>query len=84
MATMIKEDRYVVYIGSEEYVLRVQELLWGLDPWPERFRVLLPASNEWTATTMYGSTAREAAERTMEYLHCFIGARTRMAHAKAS
>ena len=84
MATMIKEQRYIVYIGTEEHVLRVQELLWGLESWPERFRVLLPTSREWTATTIYGSTARETAERAMEYLSCFLGARARLIHAKAS
>jgi hypothetical protein len=84
VATMIREQRYIVYIGTEEHVLRMQELLWGSESWPERFRVLLPASREWAATTTYGSTGREAAERAMEYLSCFLGARVRLAHAKAS
>jgi len=30
MATMIKEERYVVYVDTEEHALRVQELLCGL------------------------------------------------------
>jgi hypothetical protein len=84
MATMIKEERYIVYISTEEYVLRVQELLWGLDAWPERFRVVLPASREWTATTMYASTGREAAERATEFLSRFARARNWLSHAKAS
>src|SRR5258706_9190113 len=63
MATMIKEEKYVVYVGTEEYVLHVQELVWGLEPWPERFRAQLPMSRDWTATVVYGSTGREAAER---------------------
>jgi hypothetical protein len=84
MATMIKEETYILYIGTEEYVLRVQELLWGLEPWPERFRVQIPASAERKATTVYGSTGRDAAERAMEYLSCFSAARTCLSHAKAA
>ena len=37
MATMIKEERYVVYVDTEEHALRVQELLCGLEPWPRKF-----------------------------------------------
>ena len=44
MATMIKEEKYMLYLGTEEHVLRVQELVWGLEPWPEKFRALLPES----------------------------------------
>ena len=29
VATMIKEEKYILYVGTEEYVLGVQELLWG-------------------------------------------------------
>jgi hypothetical protein len=83
MAAMIKEERYIVYIGTEEHVMRVQELLWGLDSWPERFRVLLPASKESTATTIYGSTGREAAERATEFLSRLASAHNRLSHAKA-
>jgi hypothetical protein len=83
MATMIKEEKYTVYVGTEEYVLRVQELLWGLEPWPERFRAQIPASAEGNATMVYGSTGREAAERATEYLSYFSGARTWLSHARA-
>jgi hypothetical protein len=82
MATMIREDKYILYVGTEEYVLPVQELLLGLEPWPERFRALLPASKEWTATTVYGSSGREAAERAMEYLSLHSGPCTRLNQAK--
>jgi hypothetical protein len=83
MAAMTKQEKYIVYIGTAEYVLRVQELLWGLESWPERFRVVLPASKQWTATTMYGSSGREAAERATEFLSRFAGACNRLSHAKA-
>lgn len=82
MATMIEEEKYILYIGTEEYVLGVQELLWGSEPWPERFRVQIPASAERKATTVYGSTGSEAAERATEYLTSYSGARTRLSHAK--
>jgi hypothetical protein len=81
VATTIKEEKY---IGAEEHVLRVQELLGGLEPWPERFRAQIPASGERKATTVYGSTGREAAERPTEYLSYFSGARTLLGNAKAS
>jgi hypothetical protein len=83
MAAMIKEERYIPYLGTEEYALRVQELLWGLEPWLERFRAQIPASAERNATTVYGSTGREVAERATEYLSCFSGARSWLSHAKA-
>ncbi len=82
MATMIKEEMYVVYVGTEEYVLHVQELVWGLEPWPERFRAQLPMSSDWTATVVYGSTGREAAERATQYLSCVTAARTRLNNAR--
>jgi len=82
MATMIKEERYVVYIDTEEYALRVQELLCGLEPWPERFRALLPESYKWTATVVYGSSGREAAERAMKYLSSLSVSSTRLSQAK--
>ncbi len=78
MATTIKEERYIVYIGTEEHVLRVQELLGGLEPWPKRFRIQIPASAERQATTVFGSTEREVVERSTEFLSKFSVARTRL------
>jgi len=83
MAAMIKEETYVAYLGAEEHVLRVQELLWGLEPWPEKFRARIPASAERKAIMVYGTTAREVAERAVEYLSCFSAARSSLSHAKA-
>jgi hypothetical protein len=53
------EEKYVVYMGTEEHVLRVHELLGGSEPWPERFRTQIPASAEGQATTVYGSKGRD-------------------------
>lgn len=83
MATMIKEETYIVYTGTEEHVLRVQELLGGLEPWPEKFRTQIPASAGRQATTVYGSTGREVVELATDYLSKFSVARTRLSHATA-
>jgi hypothetical protein len=83
MGTIIKEERYIVYIGTEEHMLRVQELLRGLEPWPERFRAQIPASAERQATTVYGSTGREVVELATEFLNRFSVAHTRLSHATA-
>ncbi len=71
MSTLIKEEKYILYLGTEEHVLRVQNLVWGLEPWPEKFRALLPPSRRWTATVVYGSSGREAVERAMEYMSLY-------------
>jgi hypothetical protein len=71
MATMIKEEKYILYLDGEEHVLRVQELVLSLEPWPEKFRALLPASRRWTATMVYGFSGREAVERAMHYLSLY-------------
>jgi hypothetical protein len=46
-------------MGTEEHVLRVQESLGGLEPWPESFRVQIPASAERQATAACGSKGRD-------------------------
>lgn len=84
MPTTIRETRYIVYIGLEEHVLRVQELLGGLEPWPARFRTQIPASAEREATTLYGATEKEVVERATEFLSKFAVARTRLGHARGS
>ena len=84
MATILKEERYIVSIGLKEYVLRVQRLVGGLESWPEKFRVQIPASQERMATTVYGSTGKEVAERAVDYLSFFSGAKAWRIQAKAS
>jgi hypothetical protein len=68
MASLIREERYIFQVETEADVLRVQEMVWGSDPWPEKFRVQVPASSEHGGKTFYGSTAQEAAERGVEYI----------------
>ena len=72
MDSLIKEERYVSSIGPVEHVLLVQEQIRGSEPWPERFRVQVPASPTRPARTIYGSTAREAVERAVEYLFLWV------------
>jgi hypothetical protein len=67
MAEFIKEERFLFFVGTKEHVLRVQELLWGSMAWPERFRIH-DGSYRRDAQNFYGTTAREAVERAIEYL----------------
>jgi hypothetical protein len=83
MAAMIKEDRYIVYIGDKKHVLHVQELLWGMGPWPERFRAQIPPSAKRKEVTVYRCTEREVAERVMEHLRQLPGARNELSRAEA-
>jgi hypothetical protein len=68
MSMLIKEEQYVMFIGTDGHVLRVQELIWGIEPWPERFRVHIPASDEQNGITVYAPTSREAVELATEHL----------------
>lgn len=68
MSELVKEERFIFCVGTEEHVLRVQQQIWGSTPWPERFRVELPASLIRDGRKCYGTTAREAVELAVEYL----------------
>jgi hypothetical protein len=68
MGDLIREERYLFFVGTKEHVLRVQELVWGSTTWPERFRICLPAAYTRDSKKFYGTTAREAVERAIEYL----------------
>jgi len=68
MGDLIKEERYVFFVGTTEHVLRVEELVWGSTTWPERFRVHVSAVRTRDGRKFYGTTAREALERAIEYL----------------
>jgi len=84
MATMIKEEQYIICIGAEEHVIRVQELLWGSEAWPERFRARISQSMERLAITVYGSSGREVAERPVERLSHFSCEDNRLSGARPS
>ena len=68
MGELIKEERYVFYVGTKEHVLHVQELLWSSTGWPERFRIHVSAPYTRDGKNFYGTTAREALEQAIEYL----------------
>jgi len=68
MNSLIRNESYSLYSGTERFELTVQELVWGLEPWPEKFRVQVPESNGRDATSVYGATSREAVEAAVEYL----------------
>lgn len=68
MSTILKEERYLLYLNGNEHFLRVQELISGTEIWPERFRVQLAASSERESARFYGSTALEVVLRASSYL----------------
>ena len=76
MNSLIREETYILYLGTERFTLSIQELVWGLEPWPEKFRVQIPGTNGRKSTLVYGSTVREAAEKAAEYLSMFGVAHT--------
>jgi hypothetical protein len=69
MPNLIREERYICQIQTEEHILRVQELISGSEPWPKRFRVCLPASRTREAKTIYGETARQVADLATDYFN---------------
>jgi hypothetical protein len=76
MSLIIKEERHVLYFGLEEHVLRVPQLISSSESRPQSFRVLIPASIDMKAASVYGSTAREAVERALAHLTFYSGAST--------
>lgn len=70
MAYLIKEDRYIYFVGAKKHALRVHELLWGSPAWPGRFRIQVPASKERDGKEFYGKSALEVVDRVIEYLYC--------------
>jgi hypothetical protein len=66
--TILREERYIIFVGSQELVLRIQEFLSGTESWPGRFRLNLPASDSYKARTFYGGSSFEVAREAVEYL----------------
>lgn len=71
MANLVREERYILQIGTEEHILRVQELLSGAEIWPEKYRIQVPASPLREAKKFYGATSRAAVDRAVRYLTAF-------------
>lgn len=68
MSDLAKKERYIVLLGTEEHVLRVQELVSGPTLWPSPFRIQLAASSSQVGKTFYGASALEVVERAAQYL----------------
>lgn len=68
MASLIKEERYICHIGTEEHILRVQQLVYGEEPWPQRYRLDLPASSARPARRFYAADPIRVAKQAVKYL----------------
>lgn len=68
MADLIKEERYVFCVGTEEHFLRVQELISTPSHWPHVFRIRLAASCNRAARSFYGDTATAVLDMAVVYL----------------
>lgn len=79
MANLIREEQYVFQLGRDEHRLRVQEMIWGAEWWPEKCRVEVVCPRTGEEMKFYGVDAREAVERAVQYL----SSRTFVSSAKA-
>jgi hypothetical protein len=70
MANLVKEDRYIYFVGAKKHFLRVHELVWGSAAWPGRFHVHVPSSQERAGKEFYGKSALQVVDRAIEYLYC--------------
>lgn len=68
MDPLLKAERYISQIGTTETFARIEELIRGMECWPEKFRTHVTATHDHAAKTVYGSTAREAVEKAVEYI----------------
>jgi hypothetical protein len=68
MESLIREERYIVFDGGNEYVLRVQEIMSGTVIWPGKLRVEIAASADRAAAKFYGATVSEVVEKAANYL----------------
>lgn len=66
--SLIREERFILRLGAEEHILRIQERLAGSDIWPKPFRVLLPAQRTRPARRFYGASCLEVAAQAAAYL----------------
>lgn len=77
MTNLIRQERYVFQTATEEQMLRVEELVFGDEEWPERCRVDIPKTRTHAAKRFYGPTPQVAAERAAEYLSGSAGPKIR-------
>jgi phenylacetate-coenzyme A ligase PaaK-like adenylate-forming protein len=75
MVALIKEERYLVRIGSNEFVLRPRLLISGNEVWPDRWQVDVAESAGIQAKRFYGETSMQVAARAAKHLAlCVEGA----------
>jgi hypothetical protein len=68
MVALIKEERYLVRIGSNEYVLRAQQLISGDEVWPDKWQVDIAASTGIQPKRFYGQTSMQVAAKAAKHL----------------
>jgi hypothetical protein len=68
MFTLLQEHRFVVPIGTETVMLRVEELVSGSPVWGGTFRLQIPPSAATEAKTLYGESKEEVARLGAEFL----------------
>jgi hypothetical protein len=68
LTVLLKQHRYVVQIGIESHLLRIEERVSGLGVWRGKFRVQIPATTRNEATTIYGRSADEVAAAAARFL----------------
>jgi len=65
---ILQEYRYVVQIGNEKHIFRIEELVSGNAIWKEKFRLQIPAAFDREAKTFYGRSATEVAKLGADFL----------------
>ena len=73
MHTILREERYIIVIGPQQHLLRIQELLSGPERWPGAFRLVLAASHYHKAHTFHGCSALDVATDAARYLSSHLG-----------
>ena len=68
MCVVLKEHRYVVHVGTEKHVLRIEELVSGAALWRDKFRLQIPADPSSQAKTIYGASAQQVAKLGADFL----------------
>jgi hypothetical protein len=68
MFTLLREHRFIVQIGTETVILRVEELVSGSPLWSGKFRLQIPASTTTEAKIIYGESEEEVARLGAEFL----------------
>ncbi len=68
MADLIKEERYIFCVGTQQYFLRVQELVSTRVGSLSDFRVQIAASCQRASRNFYGATASAVLEMAVAYL----------------